>query len=107
MTSDRFSHLLSPGRIGRMELRNRTTVTAMGVNFAEPDGTCGKRIIDYHEEQARGGVAMVNTGVAGVAWPIGGNQSWQIAISEDRFIPGLSRLGDAVHRHGAMDAPRP
>ena len=101
MTSNRFPHLLSPGRIGTMELRNRITVTAMGVNFAEDDGTCGKRIIDYHEEQARGGAAMVNTGVAGVAWPVGGNQGWQVAISEDRFIPGLARVGEAVHRHGA------
>lgn len=101
MPADTFEHLLSPGRIGALELRNRIIVTAMGVNLAEADGTCGERIRAFHEEHARGGVALVNTGVAGVAWPAGGNQPGQVAISEDRFIPGIAALAEAVHRHGA------
>ena len=39
MSTHHYSHLLSPGRIGAMELRNRMIVTAMGVNLAEADGT--------------------------------------------------------------------
>ena len=79
-----FRHLLAPGRIGRMELKNRILVTAMGVNLAE-NGHCGERMRLYLEEQARGGAALVNVGVAGVAWPVGGNQPGQVAISDDRF----------------------
>lgn len=101
MQSGSFTHLLSPGRIGPLELRNRLIVTAMGVNLAEPDGTCGERIRAFHEEQARGGVGLVNMGVAGVAWPTGGNEPGQIAISDDRFIPGLAAIAEAVHKHGA------
>ncbi len=100
MSTTGFAHLLAPGRIGKMELRNRIIVTAMGVNLAE-DGVCGDRIRAYLEEQARGGAALVSIGVAGVAWPIGGNQPGQVAISEDRFIPGLRAVADAVHAHGA------
>jgi len=103
MTST-FPHLLSEGRIGAMTLRNRIAVSAMGVSMAEPDGQCGERIIRYHEEQARGGVGLIITGVAGVAWPVGGNQLNQIAISDDRFLPGLTALTDAVHAHGARIA---
>jgi 2,4-dienoyl-CoA reductase-like NADH-dependent reductase (Old Yellow Enzyme family)/thioredoxin reductase len=99
--SNLYPHLLSPGHIGTMELRNRLIVTAMGANLAETDGTCGERIRKYHEEQAKGGVALVNTGVAGVAWPIGANQPGQVAISDDKFIPGLAAVADAVHAHGA------
>jgi 2,4-dienoyl-CoA reductase-like NADH-dependent reductase (Old Yellow Enzyme family)/NADPH-dependent 2,4-dienoyl-CoA reductase/sulfur reductase-like enzyme len=99
--SPTYQHLLAPGRIGKMELRNRIIVTAMGVNLAESDGTCGPRIRAFHEEQAKGGVGLVNTGVAGVAWPVGGNQPGQVAISDDRFIPGLAAMADAVHAHGA------
>ena len=95
-----YSHLLKPGRIGSMTLKNRMVVTAMGVNLAEEDGTCGERILRFHEEQARGGAGMIVMGVAGVAWPDGGNQPRQVAISEDRFIPGLKAVADAVHRHG-------
>ena len=31
MTSNRYPHLLSPGRIGTMETKNRIAVAAMGV----------------------------------------------------------------------------
>ncbi|MCB2066013.1 MAG: hypothetical protein KDE15_05165, partial [Erythrobacter sp.] len=70
MTSNRFPYLLSPGRIGQLELRNRIAVTAMGVSLAEMDGTVGERLIAYHEEQAKGGVGLIITGVTGVAWPV-------------------------------------
>lgn len=99
-----FSHLLSPGRIGTLQTRNRIAVTAMGASFAEEDGHCSERIIRYHEEQAKGGVGLIITGVAGVAWPVGGNQKNQIAISDDKFLPGLIALTEAAHKHGAKIA---
>ena len=104
MPADRLDHLLSPGRIGGLTLPNRIIVTAMGVNLAEPDGTCGTRIRAFHEEQARGGAGLIVVGVAAVAWPTGAVKPWQVAISEDRFIPGLAAMGEAVHRHGAKFA---
>ncbi|GAB3629289.1 NADH:flavin oxidoreductase [Pandoraea terrae] len=104
MNRTSYSHLLAPGRIGTMTLRNRIAVTAMGASLAEPDGHCGERIVRYHEAQAQGGVALIITGVAGVAWPAGANQINQIAISDDRFLPGLTALTDAVHAHGAKIA---
>ncbi len=36
-----------------------------------------------------------------MAWPVGATSLHQPALSEDRFVPGLARLADAVHRHGA------
>jgi len=82
-----------------MELRNRIFVTAMGVSLSENDGSCGDRLIKYHSEQARGGAALIITGILGVAWPAGAVQTNQSAISDDRFLPGLQRLTDAVHAH--------
>ncbi len=79
-------------------------VAAMGVSLAEEDGTCGDRLIAYHVEQARGGIALIVMGVTGVAWPVGAVMPNQCAISEDRFLPGLRRLTDAVHTHGARIA---
>jgi len=100
----RYQHLLSPGRIGALELRNRMIVTAMGANFGEEGGMSGERILAYHEEQARGGVGLIVSGACGVMFPIGQVQPWQIGISEDAHIPGLTRVVDAVHRHGAKFA---
>jgi 2,4-dienoyl-CoA reductase-like NADH-dependent reductase (Old Yellow Enzyme family)/NADPH-dependent 2,4-dienoyl-CoA reductase/sulfur reductase-like enzyme len=104
MTSNAFPHLLSPGRIGTLELRNRIATTAMGVSMAEEDGSAGERIIAYHEEQAKGGVGLIIMGATGVAWPVGCVQWQQAAISDDRFIPGLRKLADRVHAHGAKIA---
>ena len=104
MAQTTHSHLLSPGRIGALELRNRIVVAAMGANFGEEDGTISERIVAYHEEQARGGVGLIVSGACGVMYPVGKVQPWQIAISEDRYIPGLKKVVDAVHRHGAKFA---
>ncbi|MBM4383002.1 MAG: FAD-dependent oxidoreductase [Deltaproteobacteria bacterium] len=99
-----YSKLMSPGRIGRLELRNRIIVTSMGVCLAEDDGSAGDRIVAYHEEQARGGAGLVLMGVTGVAWPVGAVIPNQLAISDDRFLPGLRRVAKAVHAHGAKIA---
>lgn len=104
MSSNLYPHLLSPGRIGTLEVKNRIAVTAMGVSLSEDDGTVGERIIAYHEEQARGGAGLIISGVAGVAWPVGAVAMQQTAISDDRFIPGLRKLTDRVHAHGAKIA---
>ncbi|MEO0030304.1 MAG: hypothetical protein RIS94_62 [Pseudomonadota bacterium] len=102
--SNRYPHLLSPGRIGTMTLKNRIAVTAMGVSLSEDDGTVGEQLIAYHEEQAKGGVALIISGVAGVAWPVGAVATGQTAISDDRFIPGLKAMTDRVHAHGCKIA---
>ncbi len=104
MAANAYSHLLAPGRIGSLELRNRILVTAMGVSLSESDGHVGERLMAYHEEQAKGGAGLIITGVAGVAWPVGAVQPNQTAISDDRFLPGLKQLTERVHRHGAKIA---
>ncbi|MFM7028282.1 MAG: FAD-dependent oxidoreductase [Chakrabartia sp.] len=104
MISNRYPHLLSPGRINKMEVKNRIMVTAMGVSLSEEDGHVGERLIAYHEEQAKGGAGLIISGVAGVAWPVGAVAWQQTAISDDKFLPGLTRLCDRVHAHGAKIA---
>ena len=104
MISNRYPNLLSPGRINKMEVKNRIMVTAMGVSLSEEDGTVGERLIAYHEEQAKGGAGLIISGVAGVAWPVGAVALQQTAISDDKFLPGLTELCARVHAHGAKIA---
>lgn len=96
--------LLEPGRIGSLELRNRILMAPMGSNLAEADGSISERQLDYYEARARGGAGMLVVGVASVAWPRGQAIPNQVAISDDRYIPGLRRLSDRAHRHGAAIA---
>ena len=101
---DSYAHLLQPGRIGTLELRNRIVMSPMGSNFAEDDGYCGERIQAYYEARARGGAGLLIMGVAAVAFPAGTAEPFQLGISHDDFIPGLARVAERAHRHGARIA---
>ncbi|WP_185268420.1 oxidoreductase [Halopseudomonas xiamenensis] len=98
------SHLLQPGRIGKLQLRNRIIMAPMGSNFAESDGSCGERIQAYYEARAAGGAGLLIMGVGAIAFPAGTAEPYQVGLSDDRFLPGLSQLVQRVHRHGAKIA---
>ncbi|MFU8765021.1 MAG: FAD-dependent oxidoreductase [Haliea sp.] len=99
-----LAHLASPFRLGTMQLKNRMVLMAMGVNLAEENGSCGDRIVAFHERQAQGGAGLIILGSTGVSWPAGSNQPWQTSVASDEMIPGLKRLADACHQHGAKVA---
>lgn len=100
----KYPHLLSPGRIGSLEIRNRLVQTAMGTNLAYPGGFFGDELIAYHEARARGGVGMIITEAVAVGWPQGAALYNQVGISDDKYIPGLRKLAEAVQQHGAKIA---
>lgn len=99
-----YEHLRSPVRLGPIELRNRIAMAGMGVEVCEDDGFVGDRMVAYYEERARGGVGLVITEVGAIAYPKGATTAHQIGLSDDKYIPGLTRLAEAVHRHGAKVA---
>jgi 2,4-dienoyl-CoA reductase (NADPH2) len=103
-TPKSFKHLLSPGRIGSLETRNRIVMSPMGSNLAESNGHVGERIKRYYEERARGGVGLITIGVGAIAFPAGACNPNQVAISDDAFLPGLSDLTRRVHAQGAKVA---
>ncbi|GAB3279993.1 FAD-dependent oxidoreductase [Parahaliea aestuarii] len=102
--SSALPHLMAPGRIGALTLRNRIIMSPMGSNMAEPDGFCGERIQQYYERRAAGGAAMVIMGSVGISWPLGSPNWRQVAISDDKYNDGLKALVAGVHRHGALAA---
>jgi 2,4-dienoyl-CoA reductase-like NADH-dependent reductase (Old Yellow Enzyme family)/thioredoxin reductase len=104
VTVDRYPHLLSPGRIGWLALRNRTCLTPMGTNLEAEDGTPGERITRFYEERAKGGVGMVIVGVTGVAWPSGVSNPHNMGLSRDELVPAFRAMTDRVHAHGAAIA---
>lgn len=102
--SSPLPHLMAPGTIGRLTLRNRIIMSPMGSNMAEPGGYCGERIRKYYEARAAGGAAMVIMGSVGISWPMGSPNWRQVAISDDKYMPALRELVEGVHRHGALAA---
>ncbi|MGI9602533.1 MAG: FAD-dependent oxidoreductase [Acidimicrobiales bacterium] len=99
-----FDHLLAPGRIGTLEVRNRIVMAPMGVEIVDDDGHAREPLIAYYEERARGGVGLIITEVCAVSYPRGANSAHQIGLSDDAFVPNLTELTDRVHQHGAAVA---
>ncbi|MBU2499039.1 MAG: FAD-dependent oxidoreductase [Proteobacteria bacterium] len=95
-----FEHILQPGRVGKMTVKNRMKLSSTTTNFANHDGTVNQREIDFIAERARGGAGMVTVGGA-YPHPNGKGYIGQLGASEDRFIPGLSRLAKVIKDHGA------
>ncbi|MCK5653874.1 MAG: FAD-dependent oxidoreductase, partial [Dehalococcoidia bacterium] len=97
----RFEKLFEPGRIGKMELKNRIVQSAMGTSLEREDGFADDRIKDFYEERAKGGVGLIVMGIGAIDHPDGKVLPGQLGLSDDKFIPGLKEMAEAVHRHGA------
>jgi 2,4-dienoyl-CoA reductase-like NADH-dependent reductase (Old Yellow Enzyme family)/thioredoxin reductase len=100
---DHFDNLFSPGVIGRLHLRNRIVMAAMGTNFGREDGIVTDRAINYYVERAKGGAGLIITESSPIN-PLARHRVRCLAAFEDRFIPGLRRFVDAVHENGARIA---
>lgn len=101
MTAADYRHLLSPGRIGPLELRNRIVLAPMGSFLAGEDGHITERHRRFYEERARGGAGLITTEVVAVDYPRGAAMMRQLGLSDDVFLPGLRDLVERVHAHGA------
>ncbi|GAB4404185.1 MAG: FAD-dependent oxidoreductase [Anaerolineales bacterium] len=99
-----YPHLLSPGRIGRMEIRNRVVMSPMGTNYASDTGGVTERMIRHYAERARGGTGLVIVENTTVQYPQGRGAPAHNRIDRDEFIPGLNRLAEAIQRYGARAA---
>ncbi len=94
--------LFEPGRIGKLRLKNRIVMSAMGIGgLAEPQGRLGKRAIDYYAARAKGGVGLITTGAARVDQKIDPSGATFLGADDPVYIAGLSELADAVHDYGA------
>ena len=103
-SNSRYRKLFEPGRIGSMELKNRIIEAAMGTSLEREDGFVDDRIKSFYVERAKGGVALVTMGVGAVDHPDGKVLPGQLGLSDDKFVPGLKELADAIHEHGAKVA---
>ena len=95
-----FRTLLSPGSIGAVALRNRIVLPGMDMNHCE-NGEMTDREIEHYAVRAAGGCALVTTGASAIAWPIGAASWHEAGLGDDRFLPGLTKLADAVHAGGS------
>ena len=88
--------LFEPITIAGIEIKNRIKIAPMDMGYAE-DGYTGDKMVNHYEERARGGYGLIDVAL----WPTRVEHGYSPYIYHDKFIPGLRRLTEAVHRHGA------
>lgn len=93
-----FTKLFEPGRIGSLEVKNRIIFPPMITLYKTEEGAVSDRLIDHYAERAKGGAGLI---VTEASYPRAGGYPGRIYLNDDKFIPGLRRLTDAVHREGA------
>ena len=89
--------LLTPGKIGGVELKNRIIVSSMCLNFSGKDGEVTDKMIAFFESRAKSG-----TGAFVIpANPHGENKHARSSLNADSRIGQWKPLLDAIHMHGA------
>ncbi len=96
----RYPNLLSPGYIGKVELRNKTVMAAMGMSQAE-NGFVNKAVLNHYAERAKGGVGAIIVEVTCVDSPLGLNTNGMLVIDDDKYIPGMTELASVIHEGGS------
>lgn len=95
-----FENLFSPIKIRGMEMRNRVVFPAMGTKMVGDGKMVTDQLINYHVARAVGGNGLNFTEVCSVYDKA--SPKTFLAVSEDKYIPGLKKLVDAIHEGGAM-----
>ena len=93
--------LFKPITIGDVELSNRIMMAPMTTGFAR-DAMVTDQMIDYYVERAKGGASLIMVEMAIVDYPVGSTIGPMLLSSDDdKYIPGLRRLADAIKKGGA------
>jgi 2,4-dienoyl-CoA reductase (NADPH2) len=100
-----FEHLLSPGRIGTMPVRNRLVMSPMETMYGTADGLPSQRTRDYFAARAKGGVGLITLGATGIdhrhpETPGG------LHLGTDESVNAHRALVEVVHADGAKIQPQ-
>lgn len=97
--------LFSPLELGGLVLPNRIARSATHDSMGRPDGFLTEPQIELNRQLAHNQIGMLITAHMFVSLPWGKATTFQTGISDERYLPGLSLLCQAVHEtHGKVIA---
>ena len=91
--------LLQPYQLKHLTLKNRIMTTSHEPAYPE-DGMPKERYRAYHEERAKGGVAMTMTAGSAAVSRDSPPAFNNILAYKDEVVPWMKQLADACHEHG-------
>jgi len=98
-----MSVLFEPITLGNMTMKNRFVHSATYEVMASETGEVSDQLIKRYQNLAKGEVGLIIPGYLYVH-PLGRSYRHQTGIHDDRMIPGLRKLVEAVHQEGGRIA---
>lgn len=95
----KYPHLMKPGKIGRLHIRNRVVLPPMGSGLGEL-GYPGDRIIEYYKRRAAGGVGLLIIEASYVV-PLPGVKVGHLSLAYDDYLEAWQRLVNVIRKEGA------
>jgi 2,4-dienoyl-CoA reductase-like NADH-dependent reductase (Old Yellow Enzyme family)/thioredoxin reductase len=92
--------LLQPFQLKHLRLRNRIVSTSHEPAYAE-EGKPKLRYQLYHEEKAKGGIALTMIGGSANVAIDSPSTFGQLYVGDDSIVPYFREIADRVHAHGA------
>jgi dimethylglycine catabolism A len=92
--------LLTPARIGAVEIPNRIVLPSMTTRGADAEGFVTEDTLAYYQARVAGGVGLITVEMASPE-RAGRHRHHELGIYDDRFLPGLAKLVDMIHHGGA------
>ena len=103
---EKLIRLFEPGKIGKLEIKNRIISAPLGMGFnfgTKPNGFVTDRLIAYNEARAKGGVGMIQLNTSAVARPYASSLLFGpgvLGLRTAEHIPGAQKMTKAIHAHG-------
>ncbi|MCL2338219.1 MAG: FAD-dependent oxidoreductase [Firmicutes bacterium] len=92
--------LFTPVKIGGLELRNRVVMPAMHLGYCR-NGFVTPRLTEFYRARAKGGAGLIIVGACSIDEQ---SIASMIKLDDDKYIPGLAQLTEAVHKEGSSIA---
>ena len=88
-----------PKKIGPIEIKNRFVRSATFEGMATEEGYVTDQLVELYKTLAKGGVGLIITGYSYIQ-ESGKAFDKQMGVTNDDYIPGLSRIAETVHNNG-------
>ncbi|WP_395755396.1 FAD-dependent oxidoreductase [Edwardsiella ictaluri] len=96
-----YSHLLSPLALTpTLSLKNRIMKSPQSTMYWGEEYAMSDRVVDFYESIAQGGAGMIV--IAGILWYPAHPGGVYGALFDDRYIAGMRRLVETLHRHDCV-----
>lgn len=101
MGSD-YKNIFSPIEIRGLEYKNRIHLAPTSPKYTDPKGFMTTEHIEYFRPFAKGGAGIITLGNCTVDIEKFQDEPRQVALDNDHYIPGLTRLVDMFDQYGVV-----